>query len=153
MTTMDYTNTLSALRRLTVQTGSLDCLGCGHEHNCAIQGCAIIRNAVEHMEAADSLVAHLTSLNDDYLARIEELHKTLACREASQDEAYSRACKERDQAVADLGMLLDNCKVCCHQNAAPENCDCECMGCEKKCVCGDCIDSSRFEWRGVTGGA
>ena len=47
MTTMDYTNTLSALRRLTVQTGSLACLGCGHEHNCAIQGCAIIRNAVE----------------------------------------------------------------------------------------------------------
>lgn len=28
MTTMDYTNTLSALRRLKVQTGSLACLGC-----------------------------------------------------------------------------------------------------------------------------
>lgn len=105
MTTMDYTNTLSALRRLKVQTGSLACLGCGHEHNCGIQGCAIIRNAVEHMEAADSLVAHLTSLNDDYLAWIEELQKTLACREESQGEAYSGACKERDQAVFTAGFL------------------------------------------------
>lgn len=52
MTTMDYTKTMQALRRLKVETGSLACLGCGHEHDCSTKGCAIIRNAVEHMEVA-----------------------------------------------------------------------------------------------------
>ena len=38
---------LKALARLSVETGSLACLGCGHEHNCAIHGCAILRAARE----------------------------------------------------------------------------------------------------------
>lgn len=37
---------LAALRRLKVQTGSLVCLGCGHEHNCGIHGCAILRDTI-----------------------------------------------------------------------------------------------------------
>ena len=41
---------IQALRQLKVQTGSLACLGCGHEHNCSIKGCAIIRSAVEALE-------------------------------------------------------------------------------------------------------
>ena len=36
---------LRALDALAVETGSLACLGCGHEHNCGIHGCAIIRAA------------------------------------------------------------------------------------------------------------
>lgn len=36
---------LCALDALAVQTGNLACLGCGHEHNCGIHGCAIIREA------------------------------------------------------------------------------------------------------------
>ena len=51
-TTMDYQKTMRALKRLRVETGSLACFGCGHEHNCSTQGCAILRNAVSHMEAA-----------------------------------------------------------------------------------------------------
>lgn len=38
---------LCALDALAVQTGSLACLGCGHEHNCGIHGCAIIREAAK----------------------------------------------------------------------------------------------------------
>ena len=41
---------IQAMRRLKVQTGSLACLGCGHEHNCSIHGCAIIRAAIETLE-------------------------------------------------------------------------------------------------------
>ena len=52
LTTMDYQKTMQALKRLRVETGSLACFGCGHEHNCSTQGCAILRNAVAHMEAA-----------------------------------------------------------------------------------------------------
>lgn len=42
---------IEALRRLKVETGSLACLGCGHEHNCSTQGCAILREAVEAVES------------------------------------------------------------------------------------------------------
>lgn len=46
---MERTKLISALRRMQVETGSLVCLGCGHEHNCSTQGCAIIRAAVEEL--------------------------------------------------------------------------------------------------------
>lgn len=38
-----------ALRRLRVETGSLACFGCGHEHNCSLHGCAVIRAASERL--------------------------------------------------------------------------------------------------------
>lgn len=42
---MNDKDLLQALRRLKVETGSLACLGCGHEHNCGLNGCAILREA------------------------------------------------------------------------------------------------------------
>ena len=36
---------IKSLQSLKVQTGSLACLGCGHEHNCGVHGCAILREA------------------------------------------------------------------------------------------------------------
>jgi hypothetical protein len=47
---MDDRELLSALRRLKVETGSLACMGCGHEHNCGIHGCAILNQAIERIE-------------------------------------------------------------------------------------------------------
>lgn len=47
MTTNDL---LQALARLRVETGSLACLGCGHEHNCSTHGCAILRAAADLIE-------------------------------------------------------------------------------------------------------
>ena len=41
---------LAALRRLKVETGSIACLGCGYEHNCAVHGCRIMRAAAERLE-------------------------------------------------------------------------------------------------------
>lgn len=49
MTTMDYAVTLRAMRTLKVQTGSLICLDCPYEDGCSVHGCAILRNAREHM--------------------------------------------------------------------------------------------------------
>ena len=43
------------LKRIKVQTGSLVCLGCGHEHNCSIHGCAIIRAAIEELEKVSAV--------------------------------------------------------------------------------------------------
>lgn len=40
---------IKALQRLKVETGSIACLGCGHEHNCGIHVCAIIREAAKKL--------------------------------------------------------------------------------------------------------
>ena len=41
---------LKALQRLKVETGSLACMGCGHENSCSTRGCAILRAAIEKLE-------------------------------------------------------------------------------------------------------
>lgn len=79
MTTMDYTKTLQALRKLKVQTGSLACLGCGHEHNCSTQGCAILRNVVDHMESAQANHDRLEAL----LASFQSQERAEAGRRAA----------------------------------------------------------------------
>lgn len=70
---MKHDELIEALRRLKVETGSLACLGCGHEHNCSTQGCAILREAVEEQVKAptsdlikDSIHV-LRKLQDAYL--------------------------------------------------------------------------------------
>lgn len=47
---MTCTELIKALQRLKVETESIACLGCGHEHNCGIHGCAIIREAAERLD-------------------------------------------------------------------------------------------------------
>lgn len=44
---MDPKKLIAALGRMKVETGSLVCFGCGHEHNCGVRGCALIRAAQE----------------------------------------------------------------------------------------------------------
>ena len=46
---MTINELIKALQRLKVETGSIACLGCGHEHNCGIHGCAILREAVDRI--------------------------------------------------------------------------------------------------------
>lgn len=64
---MSPNNLVSALRRLRVETGSIACLGCGHEHGCSVHGCAIIR------EAADLIEAIVVMMDDaPYYAKTEK---------------------------------------------------------------------------------
>ena len=101
MTTMDFSATLAALRRLRVETGSLVCFGCGHEHNCSTHGCAILRNAVEHLEAAlsnyDSLSALVHRLETELKSEIlsaAELRARLANEPLTLEEL-----REMDEPV------------------------------------------------------
>lgn len=41
---------IAALRRMKVETGSLICFSCGHEHGCNTRGCALIREAADRLE-------------------------------------------------------------------------------------------------------
>ena len=50
---MSREDLLKALARRKVETGSLACLGCGHEHSCSIRGCAIIREAAAALKGGE----------------------------------------------------------------------------------------------------
>lgn len=54
---MERNQLLAALRKMQVETGSLVCLGCGHEHNCGVHGCAIIREAVAQLAKKDAWIS------------------------------------------------------------------------------------------------
>ena len=47
---MNREQLIHGLRHLKVQTGSPACMGCQHEDNCGIKGCALIRAAIEQLE-------------------------------------------------------------------------------------------------------
>lgn len=58
---------VAALRSLKLQTGSIDCSGCGREHNCSTSGCALIREAADQLERlndfSNSQIADLLKKN------------------------------------------------------------------------------------------
>lgn len=43
---------IRALERMAGETGSLNCLGCGHEHSCSTHGCAVLKAAADMIRAA-----------------------------------------------------------------------------------------------------
>lgn len=47
---------IKALRRVSVETGSIACLGCGHEHNCGVHGCAVLREAADKLQAIQNFL-------------------------------------------------------------------------------------------------
>lgn len=123
LTTMDYQKTMRALKRLRVETGSLVCFGCGYEHNCSTQGCAILRNAVSHMEAALANYDHLSALTKQQAEDIQALEKAqaileyertyaqpdnepltckgCACEEYNRDTYPCNSCSRNDQTIID----------------------------------------------------
>lgn len=56
---MQHNELTAQLRRMSVETGSLICLGCGYEHNCGIHGCALLRQAVETIEKQAAAIEEL----------------------------------------------------------------------------------------------
>lgn len=50
---------VSAIHRLKVETGSLACMGCGHEHNCGVSGCAVMREAADRIANQSTHIAAL----------------------------------------------------------------------------------------------
>lgn len=51
MAEMKRSELIQELRRMAPETGSLNCLGCGHEHNCSLRGCAVLLAAADALEA------------------------------------------------------------------------------------------------------
>ena len=40
------------MREMAVNTGALNCLGCGYEHSCGIHGCAVLKRAADLLAPA-----------------------------------------------------------------------------------------------------
>ena len=109
----------AAIKRLRVETGSLTCLGCGHEHNCSTHGCAILR-------AAADLIERLTAENAKAEAERDALLGQIKARRSCLD------CKHFDYCEFDDATVID-CMNCVTKN----------------CPCYQCGNSSRWEWRGL----
>ena len=66
---METNELVKVLNRLKVETGSLVCLGCGHEHNCGVHGCAVLRETVGLLEEQErqiqTLKAALSAMGQD----------------------------------------------------------------------------------------
>lgn len=41
---------IKRLHEMAVETGGLNCLGCGFEHSCGIHGCAVLKQVAEMIE-------------------------------------------------------------------------------------------------------
>lgn len=118
MTTNDL---LQALARLRVETGSLACLGCGHEHNCSTHGCAILR-------AAADLIERLTAENA----------KAEAERDALLPYAKEYGCETCKNEKACFVQTREGVTVSCVKCPVPDT-----------CPCSQCKDCGKWEWRGL----
>ncbi|WP_298034353.1 hypothetical protein [uncultured Dysosmobacter sp.] len=148
----DLNALLDALDHLKVETGSLACFGCGHEHNCSVHGCAIIRQAEDALRQCAAALRESEAARAELGRRLAEARKqadelTKACS-AATDKA-NRAIAERQALERDLASCLsENCTYCRHNGDNPE-CDCECLECRLPCYCRDCVNGSKFQWRGA----
>lgn len=69
---------VNAIRRLKVETGSLACMGCGHENNCGVSGCAVMREAADRIANQSTHVAALQQEIEKLRGQNEQLREAAA---------------------------------------------------------------------------
>ena len=118
---METNELVKALNRLKVETGSLVCLGCGHEHNCGVHGCAVLRETVGLLENQER--------------QIQTLKAALSAMEQDLQRAVFTS--------------WDGCQFCAHfcNDGKPVYRPDE----EYLAYCEKCNGSCCFEWRGILG--
>lgn len=76
---LKYEEIVKWLRSKKVETGSLLCFGCGHENNCGIHGCAVMRAAADAMENLQTenaaLRRQIDNLTSAQAVMVKELDK------------------------------------------------------------------------------
>lgn len=117
---MDDKNLIRALRKLKIETGSLACMECGHEHNCGIHGCAIIREAAEQLGDFNAV------FNEETIVRLAG-----RCLKVEPARLRELAEADRDGRVVVLpftsggnvmGRLWDYCAFCGKRIETGEKC-------------------------------
>ena len=113
---MTPNNLVSALRRLRVETGSIACLGCGHEHGCSVHGCAIIREAADLIEKQEARIKELEAKAPRWIPVTERLPKKQAWYHvAIRDKKTMRVSVEQDlyavETAKNFGHEIGFCKA------------------------------------------
>ena len=130
--------TIKALRGLKVHTGSLQCMGCGYEHNCGVHGCAIIRQALQEAEQDAAETAALRS-------QVEQLTNGQVQQMKAFQATVDGLTVERDAAVAELfNFTSAQCFICKHEGHKWLSDG------KMDDLCRTCIDNYKcnWEWRG-----
>lgn len=73
---------INALQKLKVQTGSLACLGCQHEDNCGVHGCALLREAAAQLYGLYSAVNDMVEQRDK---AVKQLRRQADCDTCKHD--------------------------------------------------------------------
>lgn len=101
---MEVEKILKALRRLKVETGSLACLGCGHENSCSTRGCAVIREAIDALERS-------RWAKEGYKIDIEESAKNILDRIQQKFGISAEQLLELAQAYQEGRCVLNSLKI------------------------------------------
>lgn len=112
---------VSAIRWLKVETGSLVCMGCGHEHNCGVSGCAVMREAADRIANQSTHIAALQQEIEKLRAQLRHLEELA---EADRDgrlvvlpftSGRTLLCKENidsPQLMKDVELAIRYCSSC-----------------------------------------
>lgn len=106
---MEFYELAEALRSMKVETGSLVCLGCRHEDNCGIKGCAILENAASAIDILPKEVCRAVSNWD----RVRQECARLRADQRKLLDAYnamSRDLEARTKQVRELQEELERVK-------------------------------------------
>ena len=78
---------IQALNGLKVETGSLACMGCGHEHNCSTHGCAILREAIDTLSGFEWIDPKVELPPEDVVVLVK--HISGACPASSGESGIA----------------------------------------------------------------
>lgn len=150
MTTNDL---LEALARLRVETGSLACLGCGHEHNCGVNGCRVLREAAALIEDQAITIRGLRFRLTGYHME-DSFNRGLL---AAESQRRRKAEAERDALLGEL--RKSGCTYCKYATMCVDELsvfgqeDCDRCGNRESCVCLTCSgygsETDKWQWRGL----
>lgn len=144
---------LKALARLRVETGSLACLGCGYEHNCGVNGCALLSEAWDKLD-------YLRRREDALYDEVKELWVEVNSRGNALRAAEQKRAEAEDEMDALLGELRKSgCTYCKYATECVDELsvfgqeDCDRCGKRESCVCLTCSgygsETDKWQWRGL----
>lgn len=97
---------VSAIRRLKVETGSLACMGCGHEHNCGVSGCAVMREAADRIANQSTHIAALQKEIEKLRGQNKQLREAAALVAKESAELLERRWIPMEERLPDYDDLV-----------------------------------------------
>ena len=106
---MDYEKTLEELKHMKVETGSFVCLGCEHEHNCSIHGCAILRDTVECIEEMKRVLRESEAARADLGKRMAAVQQELAAyKDTGMEPEEIKNALDVNDIIPEINVTVDH---------------------------------------------